>query len=115
MLRGLLQAVSKGAPQLPGALPVASRPTNELYPLELGEISGSSNLNTTTTDAVDVVDQCQPAEGAEPGSTQVHHINEGPPNYGGPYHREVPGQNLLTLCADCHDGITDLRDVNATA
>ena len=38
---------------------------------------------------------------------QVHHINEGPPNYGGPYHREVPGENLLTLCADCHDGITD--------
>ena len=41
------------------------------------------------------------------GPLQVHHINEGPPNYAGPYHREVVGENLMTLCADCHDGITD--------
>jgi len=38
---------------------------------------------------------------------QVHHINEGPPHFAGPYHREVVGENLLTLCPDCHDGITD--------
>lgn len=38
---------------------------------------------------------------------QVHHVNQGPPHYAGPYHREVPGENLMTLCPDCHDGITD--------
>ena len=38
---------------------------------------------------------------------QVHHINEGPPHYAGPYRREVVGTNLMTLCPDCHDGVTD--------
>lgn len=38
---------------------------------------------------------------------QVHHINEGPPDYAGPYNREIVGENLLTLCPDCHYGITE--------
>ena len=38
---------------------------------------------------------------------QVHHIIEGPPRYAGPYRREVVGTNLMTLCPDCPDGVTD--------
>lgn len=38
---------------------------------------------------------------------QVHHINQGPPHYGGPYGNEEPGVNLMSLCPDCHDGVTD--------
>jgi len=38
---------------------------------------------------------------------QVHHCNEGPPHFAGPYYREKVGVNLMTLCPDCHDGITD--------
>jgi hypothetical protein len=40
-------------------------------------------------------------------SLQVHHCNEGPPNYAGPYGREIVGVNLITFCPDCHDGITE--------
>jgi hypothetical protein len=38
---------------------------------------------------------------------QCHHINQGPPFYGAAYRREAVGVNLMTLCPDCHDGITD--------
>ena len=38
---------------------------------------------------------------------QVHHKNAGPPNYTYPSFGNEQMSDLLTLCPDCHDGITN--------
>ena len=38
---------------------------------------------------------------------QVHHKNDGPPNYTYPSFGNEQMSDLLTLCPDCHDGITN--------
>lgn len=54
------------------------------------------------------ITQAQLTELGWPG-LQVHHKNGGPPDYGypKPLGKEDPATDLLTLCPDCHDGITD--------
>ena len=38
---------------------------------------------------------------------QVHHRNAGPPDYRYPSFGNEPLSDLLTLCSECHDGITN--------
>ena len=38
---------------------------------------------------------------------QVHHRNAGPPDYRYPSFGDEPLSDLLTLCSECHDGITN--------
>jgi hypothetical protein len=38
---------------------------------------------------------------------QVHHRNAGPPDYRYPSFGHEPLSDLLTLCSECHDGITN--------
>ena len=40
-------------------------------------------------------------------SLQVHHKNAGPPDYRYPSFGNEQLHDLLTLCSECHDGITD--------
>lgn len=40
-------------------------------------------------------------------SLQVHHKNAGPPNYTYPSFGNEQMSDLLTLCSECHDGITN--------
>ena len=40
-------------------------------------------------------------------SLQVHHKNAGPPDYRYPSFGKEQPSDLLTLCCDCHDGITN--------
>jgi hypothetical protein len=40
-------------------------------------------------------------------SLQVHHRNAGPPDYSYPSFGHEPMSDLLTLCSECHDGITN--------
>lgn len=40
-------------------------------------------------------------------SLQVHHKNAGPPNFSYPSFGNEQLSDLLTLCSECHDGITN--------
>jgi 5-methylcytosine-specific restriction endonuclease McrA len=40
-------------------------------------------------------------------SLQVHHKNAGPPDYSYPSFGHERMSDLLTLCSECHDGITN--------